>query len=96
MAKQTFAVTYRFVPNIQERREPHRPAHFEYLRQALEAGHLVLAGPLEDPYDGGLLLMEFDDRGQAMTWVSGDPYVKAGLVNELSVRTFTVLVSRYS
>ncbi|MDE3074085.1 MAG: hypothetical protein KGJ86_01535, partial [Chloroflexota bacterium] len=85
---KTYVLTYRFVPNVFERRTPYREAHFAHLEKAIAGGHLVLAGPFDDPYDGGLLLVRFDSQGDVLAWAAEDPYVRSGLVAELTVRAF--------
>lgn len=90
---KTFAVEYRFVPDILERREPHRGAHFAHLERTVAEGHLILAGPLVDPYDGGLLVVSFENRGEAVAWAAQDPYVRAGLVAGLIIRELRIVMA---
>ena len=89
----TFVLTYSFVPNMLERRAPHRDAHFAHLEKAVAEDHLILAGPFDDPYDGGMLLVRFNSRGEVMDWAAQDPYIKAGLAVEVSVRPFTIVMA---
>jgi uncharacterized protein YciI len=90
---KTFAVEYRFVPDILERRAAQRDAHFAHLEKTLSEGHLLAAGPFEDPYDGGLILVRFDSRGEAVAWSSQDPYMRAGLVVGLTVREYRIVMA---
>ncbi len=53
---------------------------------------MLLAGPFlsedgERPV-GGLLIMEFDDQGQARAFAEGDPYAQAGLFESVTIRPF--------
>lgn len=74
-----------------------RPAHLARLRELLDAGRLLLAGPFpaidsEDPgpagFTGSLIVAEFADLAAARTWADADPYVAAGVYREVSVRPF--------
>ncbi len=37
---------------------------------------------------GSLLIMAFDDRGQAQAFAEGDPYARAGLFESVTIRPF--------
>ena len=74
-----------------------RPAHLERLRELLDAGRLLLAGPFpaidsEDPgpagFTGSLIVAEFADLAAARAWADADPFVAAGVYREVSVRPF--------
>jgi hypothetical protein len=47
---------YSYVPDILEKRGPHRAAHIEGAKQALAAGKLYMAGALADPVDGAIFI----------------------------------------
>lgn len=75
----------------------HRPAHLERL-QALQAeGRLLLAGPFpaidsNDPgpagFSGSLIIAEFDELASAQAWADADPFVAAGVYQEVTVKPF--------
>lgn len=74
-----------------------RPAHVARLKQLLDEGRLLLAGPFpaidaEDPgpagFEGSLIIAEFEDLETARAWAQADPYVGAGVYREVSVRPF--------
>lgn len=74
-----------------------RPAHLARLRELLDAGRLLLAGPFpaiesEDPgpagFTGSLIVAEFVDLAAARAWADADPYVAAGVYRDVSVRPF--------
>ena len=74
-----------------------RPAHIERLRQLLDAGCLLLAGPFpaidsDDPgaagFSGSLIVAEFSDLAAARAWADADPFVAAGVYREVVVRPF--------
>jgi uncharacterized protein YciI len=83
--------------NSLEGRKSARPAHLARLKQLLDEGRLLLAGPFpaidaEDPgpagFDGSLIIAEFEDVEAARTWAQADPYIAAGVYREVSVRPF--------
>ena len=85
-----FAIVCLDKPDHGHLRAENRPAHIEYLNANLE--HMLLAGPFlsedgERPV-GSLLIMEYDDQGQAQTFAEGDPYAKAGLFESVTIRPF--------
>jgi uncharacterized protein len=94
MAAKTFILTYRYVPHMEEHRQPHRAAHLAYLEKARDKDFLVLAAAFADPVDGALLVVEADDPGAVLSWVAGDPYNQAGLIRATEVREVNVAVRR--
>jgi uncharacterized protein YciI len=94
MPAKTFVVTYTYVPEITERRQPHRAAHLAHLERARDAERLVLAGATADPVDGAVLVVEADGPGEVFNWVANDPYARAGLIQAVSVREVSVAVAR--
>ena len=74
-----------------------RPIHVERL-QALQAqGRLVLAGPnpaidSNDPgeagFTGSIIIAEFESLTAAQAWADADPYVAAGVYQQVSVKPF--------
>ena len=74
-----------------------RPQHLERLQQLLEEGRLILAGPhpaidCEDPgpagFTGSLVVAEFDSLEDARAWADADPYMSAGVYEEITVKPF--------
>jgi uncharacterized protein YciI len=94
MAQKTFMLTYTYVPEMAERRQPHRAAHLAKLESARDDGLLLLAGAYTDPVDGAVLLFEAEDAGKILAWVGGDPYNQAGLIRRAEVREINVAVRR--
>lgn len=74
-----------------------RPDHLQRL-QALQAdGRLVLAGPhpaIDSPdpgtagFSGSLVVAEFPSLEAARAWADADPYVTAGVYDEVTVKPF--------
>jgi uncharacterized protein YciI len=80
---------YSYVPDILERRAPHREEHLAKIAAAKEDGRLVMAGPIGDPPNGGLLV--FNARDAAEEFARADPYIDAGLVTEWRVEPWTLV-----
>lgn len=94
MAEQlsTFVVTYHYVPGMEERRTPHRPDHLAWLRELAEAGTMVLAGATLDPVDTAILIVRGVDLHAVRRLLLDDPYAKANLIVEVSVRPMGLAV----
>ena len=74
-----------------------RPKHIARLKQLLDEGRLLLAGPhpaidSEDPgpsgFSGSLIIAEFDDLSLAKAWADQDPYTLAGVYTKVIVKPF--------
>ena len=87
-----YLLLYDYVPDIAERRGPHRAAHLAHARAAVDRGELVLGGALANPMDGGVLLFLGDSAAAAEAFAQVDPYVLNGLVTRWRVREWTTVV----
>ncbi len=85
------------VPNSGEKRAAARPAHLARVQEMIDAGRMVLAGPLPnidspDPgpagMGGSLLVIEFESLEAAKAWIADDPYVTQGVFERVTVRPF--------
>jgi hypothetical protein len=74
-----------------------RPAHVERLQRLQEQGRLVIAGPnpaidSNDPgeagFTGSVIIAEFDSLASAQTWANADPYIVAGVYQQVTVKPF--------
>ncbi len=92
-----YAFISRDIPGTLDKRLAARPQHLQRLQQLLDAGRLILAGPYpavdcEDPgpagFTGSLVVAEFESLGDARTWADADPYVTAGVYDEIAVKPF--------
>ena len=63
----TFIVNYRYVPEMESRRTPHREEHLAWLRGLAEQGLILLAGALQDPVDSAVLVVRAQDPYGAQT-----------------------------
>jgi len=87
-----YLLLYDYVPDIVERRGPHRAAHLAHARAAVDRGDLVLGGALANPVDGAVLLFTSDSPAMVEAFAQIDPYVLNGLVSRWRVREWTTVV----
>lgn len=81
---------YEYVPDMAERREPHRGRHREKIAAEHEAGRVVAAGPY-DPPTGGLIIFRGVGREHVEAFVASDPYMEAGLIASYRVQPWLPL-----
>lgn len=74
-----------------------REKHIERLTQLQNEGRLLVAGPCpaidsENPgeagFTGSVVIAEFDSLVQAQTWADNDPYISAGVYEEVIVKPY--------
>ncbi len=74
-----------------------RPAHLARLQALRDEGRLLTAGPLpaidsETPGDAGFtgstVIAEFDSLSEAQAWADADPYVAAGVYQQVMVKPY--------
>lgn len=83
--------------NSLEARTAARPAHVERLLQLKNQGALILAGPnpaidSSDPgaagFSGSIIIAEFASLEDAKQWAAEDPYILAGVYQNVCVKPF--------
>lgn len=92
-----YAIIGHDTPNSLDKRLASRPAHLARL-QALQAdGRLILAGPFpavdaDNPgsagFTGSLIVAEFPTLIEAQDWANAEPYLSAGVYQNVEVRPF--------
>ena len=80
---------YEYVPDVLERRAPHREAHLALIGRFHADGRLLIGGALGDPPRKGLLA--FRTTADADAFVAEDPYGSAGLVVSSAVEPWMVV-----
>lgn len=92
-----YAIISQDVENSLDKRLSARPAHLERLQTLKSEGRLLIAGPhpaidSEDPgssgFTGSLVVAEFDSLAAAQTWADADPYIDAGVYQQVTVKPF--------
>jgi len=85
------------IPKSMEKRMAARPAHLAHVQELIDAGRMILAGPLPnidsiDPgpagMGGSLLVAEFESLEAAKAWINTDSYVTQGVFARVTVRPF--------
>lgn len=51
--------------------------HVEYLKKLDDTDKLVLCGPFTD-YEGGMVILDCNDKNEAISIADGDPFIKEG------------------
>ena len=92
-----YAIISQDVENSLEKRLSVRSAHIERLQTLKDEGRLLIAGPhpaidSEDPgsqgFTGSLVVAEFDSLESAQAWADEDPYISAGVYQQVIVKPF--------
>lgn len=70
-----------------------RPDHLKRLKLLQQENRLVVAGPNPQPENpdivsGSLIIAEFNTLDDAEAWASDDPYVHAGVYEEILIKPF--------
>ncbi len=85
------------VENSLQARLAARPEHVKRLKQLVDQGRLVLAGPnpaidSSDPGDAGftgsIIIAEFNSLQDAQDWADADPYILTGVYDSVEVKPF--------
>ena len=85
------------VDNSLEKRKSVREQHIARLKQLADEGRLMIAGPHpaidsnepgEAGFTGSLVVAEFNSLDEAQTWADADPYVGAGVYQNVIVKPF--------
>ena len=92
-----YAIYGKDVANSRAIRAATRNSHLTYLRQLIDDGRLLLAGPLPaidspDPgpagMSGSLIVAEFESLDDAQAWAANDPYSLEGVFESVTVKPF--------
>ena len=89
------------VENSLEKRLSVREQHIARLNALKDEGRLIIAGPhpaidSNDPGDAGftgsLIVAEFESLSAAQTWADSDPYIDAGVYENVIVKPFKLVL----
>ena len=92
-----YAIIAEDTPDSLDKRLKARPEHLARLKFLQDAGRLLLAGPFPaidstDPgqngYTGSLIVAEFNSLEDAKEWANNDPFVAAGVYEQVTVKPF--------
>jgi len=87
-----YLLIYKTVADYVERRKPFREEHLGYANTAHARGDLFMGGALDGPADSAIMIFKGESPAAAEDFARNDPYVKSGLIEEWSVRPWTVVI----
>ncbi len=96
-----YAIMATDYPDTLDARLQARPDHLARLHALQEAGRLLLAGPhpavdSNEPgsagFTGSLVVAEFASLADAEAWAAADPYVAAGVYQDVRVKPFKAVL----
>lgn len=89
-----FVLHYNYVPDILEKRPPHREEHLALATAMTTATQMLAAGPytVNDKPTGAYFL--FTSKQAAQEFYDKDPYVPAGLVTDYQIQEWNVVVQQ--
>ncbi|MGP8072346.1 MAG: YciI family protein [Thermoplasmata archaeon] len=68
--------------------------HAAYVNAAMNAGQVLLGGPIGDGrIHRALLIINFENEADIRTWILNDPWIRSGVLRTHSVEPWTLLVS---
>jgi len=92
-----YAIISQDVEDSLDKRASARPDHLARVNELVDEGRLLVAGPhpavdSPDPgpagFTGSLVIAEFESLVAAKSWADDDPYVKAGVYSNVTVKPF--------
>lgn len=86
----TYAVTIEYGPN-KTKIDEIRPIHREYLKQLLDSGILVVAGPLTDG-TGGHIVYDVESEEKVEEVIKADPFYKHGIFQTWVIRPWKIVM----
>jgi hypothetical protein len=87
-----YLLIYKTVDDYVNKRAPYRAEHLGYAEAAHARGELFMGGALAEPADAAVMIFKTGSRAAVEDFARDDPYVKAGLIVEWSVRPWTVVI----
>ena len=96
-----YAIISQDVPDSGPLRARARQQHLKRLHALQDEGRLILAGPYPaidspDPgpagFTGSLIVAEFESLEDATAWANLDPYVEAGVYQNVTVKPFKLVL----
>ena len=92
-----YAIIANDIPDSVAKRGETRESHVAYLKELVDQGRVVLAGPhpsIDSPdpgpagMSGSLIVVEFASLEEAQDWVANDPYLVGGVFDNVIVKPF--------
>ena len=91
-----YLLSYDYIPDVLEKRTPHREGHLSLAKDMIAAGTCLNGGPtgdvnMEVPTGA---LFTFTTAEAAKEFVEKDPYVEHGIVTGHSIQEWNVVVEK--
>ena len=92
-----YAIIAEDTPGSLDKRLAARPEHLKRVERLVDEGRLLVAGPhpaidAPDPgeagFSGSLIVADFPSLREAREWAEADPYVTAGVFEQVTVKPF--------
>ena len=92
-----YAIISEDIADSLEKRLAARPDHVARLRALRDEGRLLIAGPhpsVDSPepgpagFTGSLVVAEFSSLEDARAWAEADPYIEAGVYEQVTVKPY--------
>ena len=87
-----YVLQYEYGADALEKRKPHRTAHLAHIGKQAEKGNIVLAGAVDNPPTGGLLILRNVTPNEIEQIAKEDPYVINGVVQKFTVKPYLAVV----
>lgn len=87
-----FALLTKDKPGALQTRQDNRDTHLAYIA---ETGVVEMAGPVLDDAGemcGSLIVLEVADMAAAQAWADNDPYARAGLFSDVTLRAWKKVI----
>jgi len=87
-----YVLQYDYVDDAFEKRKPHREGHFALIGKQVEKGNLILAGAVDNPPTGGLLIFRNLSPHDIEQLAQQDPYVVNGVVKKYTIKPYMAVI----
>uniref|UniRef100_A0A7S4HJ48 YCII-related domain-containing protein n=1 Tax=Odontella aurita TaxID=265563 RepID=A0A7S4HJ48_9STRA len=96
LSATNYLLNYDYVPDVLEKRAPHREGHIGLAKKLIDEGKCLSGGPTGPPSmdvpTGALFI--FTELAAAEYFVAKDPYVEHGIVTDHSIQEWNVVVQK--
>jgi uncharacterized protein len=87
-----YVLQYEYTEDALEKRKPYRTTHLAHIGKYAEKGNVVLAGAVDNPPTGGLLILRNISPTEIEQLAQEDPYVINGVVKKFTVKPYLAVV----
>ena len=96
LSSTNYLLKYEYIPDVLEKRGPHREGHISLAKKMIEENKCLSGGPTGEPnmkVPTGALFV-FTDLDSAKYYVDHDPYVKNGIVTKYTIEEWNIVVKK--